>query len=88
MQIANLSEAKTQLSRLVNDAAYGEEIIIARAGMPADREGKSQQSCDHRQASRSNALLKLDGGVCQWTARSINIAAMVNKIDDKRCENK
>ena len=33
MQI-NIHEAKTQLSRLVERAARGEEIIIARAGRP------------------------------------------------------
>jgi len=30
----NIYEAKTQLSRLVNEAAAGEEIVIARNGKP------------------------------------------------------
>jgi prevent-host-death family protein len=30
----NIHEAKTHLSRLVEDAAAGEEIIIAKAGKP------------------------------------------------------
>jgi prevent-host-death family protein len=30
----NMHEAKTQLSRLVKDAASGEEIVIAKAGEP------------------------------------------------------
>jgi prevent-host-death family protein len=34
MSQVNLHEAKTQLSRLVDRAARGEEIIIARAGKP------------------------------------------------------
>ena len=34
MQSVNIHAAKTQLSRLVEQAAAGEEIIIARAGRP------------------------------------------------------
>jgi prevent-host-death family protein len=33
----NLYEAKTQLSRLVDEAAAGEEIVIAKAGVPRAR---------------------------------------------------
>ena len=33
----NIYEAKTQLSRLVERAAAGEEIVIARAGKPRAR---------------------------------------------------
>jgi prevent-host-death family protein len=33
----NLYEAKTRLSRLVEDAAQGEEIVIAKAGVPRAR---------------------------------------------------
>jgi antitoxin (DNA-binding transcriptional repressor) of toxin-antitoxin stability system len=32
--IYNLNEAKTSLSRLVDRAAHGEEIILAKAGKP------------------------------------------------------
>jgi prevent-host-death family protein len=37
MQTVNIHAAKTQLSRLVDDAAAGQEIIIARAGKPVAR---------------------------------------------------
>jgi prevent-host-death family protein len=37
MKIANIHEAKTQLSKLVERALEGEEVIIARAGKPAVR---------------------------------------------------
>ncbi|MBT3220031.1 MAG: type II toxin-antitoxin system Phd/YefM family antitoxin [Proteobacteria bacterium] len=37
--IINLYEAKTSLSRLVDRAAKGEEIIIAKAGMPLAKLG-------------------------------------------------
>ena len=34
MQTVNIHEAKTHLSRLVEDAAKGNEFIIAKAGRP------------------------------------------------------
>lgn len=37
MKQVNLYEAKTQLSRLVEAVAAGEEVIIARAGKPVAR---------------------------------------------------
>ncbi|WP_428376552.1 type II toxin-antitoxin system Phd/YefM family antitoxin [Lichenicoccus sp.] len=37
MQTVNIHAAKTQLSRLVEQAAAGEEIVIARAGRPVAR---------------------------------------------------
>ncbi|MBW4092357.1 MAG: type II toxin-antitoxin system prevent-host-death family antitoxin [Proteobacteria bacterium] len=35
--IVNIYDAKTQLSRLVDRAAAGEDILIARAGKPVAR---------------------------------------------------
>ncbi len=37
MRTINIHAAKTHLSRLVEDAAGGEEIIIAKAGKPVAR---------------------------------------------------
>jgi prevent-host-death family protein len=37
MQTVNIHEAKTHLSRFVDQAAAGDEIIIARAGKPVAR---------------------------------------------------
>jgi prevent-host-death family protein len=37
MHVTNIHEAKTHLSRLIERAAAGEEIIIARAGKPVVR---------------------------------------------------
>ncbi len=37
MRTINIHEAKTHLSRLVEDAAEGEEIILAKAGRPVAR---------------------------------------------------
>jgi prevent-host-death family protein len=39
MRTINIHAAKTQLSRLVESAAAGEEIIIAKAGKPVARLG-------------------------------------------------
>jgi prevent-host-death family protein len=39
MRTVNIHAAKTQLSRLVDAAAAGEEIIIAKSGKPAARLG-------------------------------------------------
>jgi prevent-host-death family protein len=37
MRMVNIHAAKTHLSRLVNEVAAGEEIVIARAGKPVAR---------------------------------------------------
>jgi prevent-host-death family protein len=37
MQTVNIHAAKTHLSRLVDEAASGQEIVIARAGKPVAR---------------------------------------------------
>jgi len=37
MKQVNIHEAKTHLSRLVEEAAAGEEIVIAKAGKPVPR---------------------------------------------------
>jgi prevent-host-death family protein len=37
LRTINIHAAKTQLSRLVDDAARGEEIVIAKAGKPVAR---------------------------------------------------
>jgi len=37
MEIANIHEAKSQLSKLIEHAINGEEVIIAKAGQPMVR---------------------------------------------------
>ncbi|NUN98531.1 MAG: type II toxin-antitoxin system prevent-host-death family antitoxin [Candidatus Omnitrophica bacterium] len=37
MKVTNIHEAKTQLSRLVDEAAHGKEVIIGKAGKPMVR---------------------------------------------------
>ncbi|HEY3598230.1 MAG TPA: type II toxin-antitoxin system Phd/YefM family antitoxin [Paraburkholderia sp.] len=54
MQTVNIHEAKTNFSRLVDAAAGGEEIIIAKAGKPAARLVPMEQT----KVSRRFGLLK------------------------------
>lgn len=37
MMMVNVHAAKTQLSRLIDDAASGKEVVIAKAGKPVVR---------------------------------------------------
>lgn len=53
METVNLYEAKTNLSRLVERAAAGEEIVIAKAGRPLAR----LVAVNHRTAPRPLGLL-------------------------------
>jgi prevent-host-death family protein len=50
----NIHEAKTHLSRLVEDVANGEEIVIAKAGKPMAR----LVALEPRSAPRQFGLLK------------------------------
>lgn len=47
MKITNIHEAKTHLSRLVERAAAGEEIVIGKAGKPVARLVPYQSSKMH-----------------------------------------
>lgn len=37
MTVSNIHEAESQLSKLIDRAMQGEEVVIARAGMPVVR---------------------------------------------------
>ena len=47
-RILNLYEAKSQLSALVEDAAAGQEIVIAKAGVPKARLVRLRPARDRR----------------------------------------
>jgi len=51
----NIYEAKTQLSRLVEEAASGQDVVIARAGRPVARLTRLEKT------SRKRRLGVLDG---------------------------
>ena len=55
MKTVNIYEAKTQLSRLVEEAASGKDVVIARAGRPVARLTRLQQT------PRKRRLGLLDG---------------------------
>jgi prevent-host-death family protein len=57
MRTVNIHSAKTQLSRLVEDAAAGEEIIIAKAGKPLAR------LCPLTRPKRERVLGRLRGKI-------------------------
>ena len=59
MQTVNIHEAKTQLSRYVDQAAAGEEVTIARAGKPVARLVPLQTSKKTRQLGLGKALYTL-----------------------------
>ena len=63
-RVVNIHAAKTHLSRLVDQAAEGAEIIIARAGRPVARLGPLQAG----QPQRKPGLLK--GKI--WIARDFD----------------
>ena len=48
MRTVNMHEAKTHLSRLVDDASAGEEILLAKAGKPVARLGPLQPAPKRR----------------------------------------
>ncbi len=54
MHIVNIHEAKTHLSRIVERAADGEEIVIAKAGRPLVR----LVSCKDTPSQRTPGLWK------------------------------
>lgn len=54
MRVVNIHAAKTHLSRLVNEVAAGEEIVIAKAGKPVAR----LLPFEPRRAPRQPDLLK------------------------------
>jgi prevent-host-death family protein len=53
MQIANITEAKAQLSALIEKVLAGEEIIIGKAGKPVARLVKFE---NYRKARQPGAL--------------------------------
>jgi prevent-host-death family protein len=59
MSVVNIHAAKTQLSRLVDAAAAGEEIIIARAGKPVARLVAFTAQSERRQLGMLAGQLKV-----------------------------
>ena len=64
MDIVNIHQAKTQLSRLIERVCAGEEIIIARGGKPVARLAPLPRSAKPRTPGR------LKGKI--WVAKDFN----------------
>ena len=59
MKTVNIHAAKTQLSALVEEAASGKEIIIAKAGKPMARLMPLEQKKFVRKPGRLKGLIKM-----------------------------
>lgn len=59
MQTVNIHEAKTQLSRFIDQATQGESIIIARAGRPVARLVPLEATKETRQLGLGKANFSL-----------------------------
>jgi prevent-host-death family protein len=55
-KVVNLYEAKTQLSSLVEEAAEGEDIVIAKAGVPRARLVALEPSTGRRPGSSKGRI--------------------------------
>ena len=73
MTQVNIHEAKTQLSRLVDRAAAGEEIVIARAGKPVAK------LISHEPSREQRKLGALRGKI--WTAPDWDDAEVNREIE-------
>jgi prevent-host-death family protein len=59
MQIANISEAKAQLSALIEKVMAGEEIIIGKAGKPVARLVKYENNRPSRRPGALRGKIKI-----------------------------
>ncbi len=59
MQITNIHQAKTQLSKLIERVLLGEEIIIAKAGKPVAKLVPYEQNRQPRQGGQWYGKVKM-----------------------------
>jgi prevent-host-death family protein len=59
MEITNIHQAKSQLSKLVERALQGEEVVIARAGKPVVRLVPVQQSDKPRKGGQWKGKVRI-----------------------------
>lgn len=59
MHMANISEAKAQLSRLIEKVQSGEEVIIGKAGKPVARLIKYENGQRDRQPGALKGKIKI-----------------------------
>lgn len=59
MRIVNTHEAKTHLSRLLDQVAAGEEVVIAKAGKPIARLVAYSPSCSTREGGQWRGRVRI-----------------------------
>jgi prevent-host-death family protein len=59
VKIVNIYEAKTRLSQLVEQAAAGEDVVIARAGRPVARLTRLQKTARKRRLGRLDGRFRI-----------------------------
>src|SRR5262245_66114474 len=69
-KIVNVHAAKTQLSRLIDEAVKGEEVIIAKAGRPAVRLVAVRNEMEEMAERRRRSLGSLKGRI--WMSEDFN----------------
>ena len=70
MKTVNVHAAKTQLSRLIDDAVNGEEVIIAKAGRPVVRLVAIQDELEEMAERRRRSFGSWKGKV--WMSDDFN----------------
>jgi prevent-host-death family protein len=61
MKTVNIHEAKTHLSRLIEEVAAGGEVIIARNGKPVARLVPAEARTNPRQPGEWRGAVRIDG---------------------------
>jgi prevent-host-death family protein len=62
MTVANMHQAKSQLSKLVDRAMNGEEVIIAKAGRPIVRLVPIRAACSPRRGGQWKGRVRIAEG--------------------------
>jgi prevent-host-death family protein len=78
MKMANIHEAKSQLSKLIERAEAGEEIIIARAGKPVAKLVAYRDRRGRRRGGQWRGKVKIR---CDFDQLPEDIAAAFGMID-------
>jgi len=79
MHVTNIHEAKTHLSRLVDRAAAGEEIVIGKAGKPVAKLVPYQPPAQKRKPGSMRGKIKILPG---FDKADEEIAKMFSGNDD------
>ena len=59
MQMTNIHQAKTQLSKLIEQVIQGEEVVICKAGKPVAKLVRYEQNRERRQGGQWRGNVKI-----------------------------